>query len=51
MWKNSGTLSVRQEKEQTNMLSIAVRACLINVLNPKLTLFFMAFLLSLFQAQ
>ncbi|SKA50885.1 LysE family translocator [Enterovibrio nigricans] len=44
MWKNSGTLSVRQEKEQTNMLSIAVRACLINVLNPKLTLFFMAFL-------
>ncbi|MDD1779617.1 LysE family translocator [Enterovibrio sp. ZSDZ35] len=44
MWKNSGGLSVKEEQSSHSMMGIAVRGCLINVLNPKLTLFFMAFL-------
>jgi threonine/homoserine/homoserine lactone efflux protein len=44
MWKQTGVLKLRNEKLEINSLSITVEAFLINILNPKLTLFFLAFL-------
>lgn len=45
MWKEKGSLSVNQDNgDQRSGLRIAVQATLINVLNPKLSIFFLAFL-------
>lgn len=43
MWKNSAAMELGEQGE-TGLLSIAVKGFLINILNPKLSLFFLAFL-------
>ncbi len=44
MFKNSTTLKLQEQHYKANMLLISLRGCLINILNPKLSLFFLAFL-------
>lgn len=44
MWKESGALQLERAGQPANILQIAVKGLLINILNPKLTLFFFAFL-------
>lgn len=46
MWRETGTLSFENDlsKKRTSMLRIATRGFLINILNPKLSIFFLAFL-------
>jgi len=43
MWKESGTIQF-DAPDQTNLTRIVVRGFLINILNPKLSIFFLAFL-------
>lgn len=42
--REGGTLDVKEETQQRGMAKIALHGMLINVLNPKLSLFFLAFL-------
>jgi threonine/homoserine/homoserine lactone efflux protein len=42
--KESGALSIEQQRGTRSSLQVIVHAILINILNPKLTLFFFAFL-------
>ncbi|WP_251879767.1 LysE family translocator [Grimontia kaedaensis] len=51
MWRSSSALSLSEEKEPMSMTGIAVKGCLMNILNPKLTIFFMAFLPQFVPAQ
>jgi len=44
MWRDSGLLEFRESKKKNNLPKIALRGTLINILNPKLSLFFLAFL-------
>lgn len=44
MLKSSGPLALETRHQQTGLLSVAFRGFLINILNPKLTIFFLAFL-------
>ena len=44
MWRETGSLNFNRQSEARDMLQIAVRGVLINILNPKLTIFFLAFL-------
>jgi len=44
MWRNTGSLSFDAPGRSRNGLAIVIRGALINLLNPKLTLFFFAFL-------
>ena len=44
VWKDSGIRDLEETPALENHLRIAVRGTLINVLNPKLSLFFLAFL-------
>ena len=44
MWKETGSLNFNSPSESKNMFKIALRGILINILNPKLTIFFLAFL-------
>ena len=44
MWREAGTLDMHQKRTETKAIQIAVKAIAINLLNPKLTLFFFAFL-------
>ncbi|MEZ9525128.1 LysE family translocator [Enterovibrio norvegicus] len=47
MWRSSNALSFDESQSEDNQKSlwrIAVRGCLVNILNPKLTIFFLAFL-------
>lgn len=45
MWRAQGALSFERPREgQTGARSIVVRAFLLNILNPKLSIFFLAFL-------
>lgn len=45
MWKDAGALTLQNENtSQTGYLAIASKAVLINLLNPKLSIFFLAFL-------
>ncbi|MCL6416913.1 LysE family translocator [Aestuariirhabdus sp. Z084] len=44
MWRDSGTLDLSGKAVQRNDWKIALRAFLINILNPKLSIFFLAFL-------
>lgn len=43
-WRESGTLSVKSAQKERRMGRIVWRGAAINVLNPKLSLFFLAFL-------
>lgn len=44
MWKETGSLKLDSKDEKLNMLGISSKAFFINVLNPKLSIFFLAFL-------
>jgi threonine/homoserine/homoserine lactone efflux protein len=44
MWREAGTLDLSQKNAETNAFQIGIKAIAINLLNPKLTIFFFAFL-------
>jgi threonine/homoserine/homoserine lactone efflux protein len=44
MWRDKGSLKIDQSSPKKNGFQIVVKGILINILNPKLTLFFFAFL-------
>ncbi len=44
MWQNTGTLKLDEKENRSNAWSIITKGFLINILNPKLSLFFLAFL-------
>lgn len=44
MWKESGAIQLESGKGESGYGRIALRAVLINILNPKLSIFFLAFL-------
>ncbi len=44
MWKESGTIEFGRQPNDVGYEKIALRAFLINILNPKLSIFFLAFL-------
>ncbi|MFC1997651.1 LysE family translocator [Chloroflexota bacterium] len=44
MWRDTGTLKFDQSDQKTGAFQIAMKGILINILNPKLTIFFFAFL-------
>ena len=44
MWRDTGTLKFDRSTQKSGGFQIALKGILINILNPKLTLFFLAFL-------
>lgn len=44
MWREAGTLEIDKKSTETSAVQIIIKAIAINLLNPKLTLFFFAFL-------
>ena len=44
MWRETGSLNFNNHSGSRGLVQIAVRGILINILNPKLTIFFLAFL-------
>jgi len=44
MWQDTGTLKFDRTTKKTNAFQIILKGVLINILNPKLTIFFFAFL-------
>lgn len=44
MWKSSSPLSINDEGERDSYTRIALKGFLLNILNPKLSIFFLAFL-------
>jgi threonine/homoserine/homoserine lactone efflux protein len=44
MWREAGTLEITKKSPDTGAIQIALKAIAINLLNPKLTIFFFAFL-------
>lgn len=44
MWREAGVLEVNKKSTETGAIQIAIKAIAINLLNPKLTIFFFAFL-------
>ena len=44
MWREAGTLEINKKRTETSFAQIVIKAIVINLLNPKLTLFFFAFL-------
>lgn len=44
MWREAGTLEINQKSTETSFTKIIFKAIAINLLNPKLTIFFFAFL-------
>ena len=44
MWREAGTLEINKKGAQTSTAKIILKAIAINLLNPKLTIFFFAFL-------
>ena len=44
MWREAGTLEINKKSMETSFAQIVIKAIVINLLNPKLTLFFFAFL-------
>jgi len=44
MWREAGTLDIHQNSTETSLTKIIIKAIAINLLNPKLTIFFFAFL-------
>ena len=44
MWREAGTLEIHKKEVETSFIKIILKAIAINLLNPKLTIFFFAFL-------
>ena len=44
MWRGAGTLEINQKSTGSSITEIIIKAIAINLLNPKLTIFFFAFL-------
>ncbi|MBN1451437.1 MAG: LysE family translocator [Anaerolineales bacterium] len=44
MWREAGTLEINQKTTETSAVKIITKAIAVNLLNPKLTIFFFAFL-------
>src|SRR6266542_191861 len=44
MWREAGTLKINKRSAETSSMQIIIKAIAINLLNPKLTIFFFAFL-------
>ena len=44
MWREAGTLEINKKSAETSAAQIVIKAIAINLLNPKLTIFFFAFL-------
>jgi threonine/homoserine/homoserine lactone efflux protein len=44
MWREAGTLQINKKGTETSVTQIIIKAIAINLLNPKLTIFFFAFL-------
>lgn len=45
MWKETGGIVLeKKETKSINLFQVGLKGCLINILNPKLTIFFLAFL-------
>jgi threonine/homoserine/homoserine lactone efflux protein len=44
MWREAGTLDLHRKNTETSFSQIILKAIAINLLNPKLTIFFLAFL-------
>ena len=44
MWREAGTLEINKKSAETSSIQIIIKAIAINLLNPKLTIFFFAFL-------
>jgi threonine/homoserine/homoserine lactone efflux protein len=44
MWREAGAIAVSERTSETSLMQIAVKGIVINLLNPKLTVFFFAFL-------
>ena len=44
MWREAGTLEITKKNAETSFMKIILKAIVINLLNPKLTIFFFAFL-------
>ena len=44
MWREAGTLEFNKKNTETSLTKIIIKAIAINLLNPKLTIFFFAFL-------
>jgi threonine/homoserine/homoserine lactone efflux protein len=44
MWREAGTLEIQKKSTESSFKSIILKAIAINLLNPKLTIFFFAFL-------
>ena len=44
MWREAGTLEINKKSAETSATQIVIKAITINLLNPKLTIFFFAFL-------
>jgi threonine/homoserine/homoserine lactone efflux protein len=44
MWREAGALTIKQKSTERGVIQIIMKAIVINLLNPKLTIFFFAFL-------
>jgi threonine/homoserine/homoserine lactone efflux protein len=44
MWRENGVIKLEAKNQKMNFMKISIKGFLINILNPKLTLFFLAFL-------
>ncbi len=44
MYKETGVMQINEDAKQKGLIKIAIRGFLINILNPKLSIFFLAFL-------
>lgn len=44
MWQETGAISLHSQEKPSGMVQVGVRGILLNILNPKLSIFFLAFL-------
>lgn len=51
MWKTTGMISVKKDSKAKGLLKVGIRGILINILNPKLSVFFLAFIPLFVQAE